>query len=328
MKNFESFVLITLIAFLPFLHRSLDIVDKNGTGKHQEKTPPGLEKHKGKKDLPEAADHANEHASHRLLEDKKDAKPAAASDQEVELWRQQRNQNPDKPPKADEKQIQKWKQHHQEKLNAQAKRLLEENSSVESRRKGNGVAPPPAPPAIHRPRGLQPSPATAAPALGLSMPAASSFPWSSWGFNTGWTNNDMTLGNGQTLTDGSGSSSIDLNEQGMSAGAEGEKGSATKGSWKNANNSNSNNNAFGNPPATGGATAAGSPFGGAFSTGWSNVSQTMGDVESMAMGSGASSLAIGKKGTSAKASGTLGTKNTASWGNNVNAWSNNYAYAS
>ena len=157
--------------------------------------------------------------------------------------------------------------------------------------------------------------------------------WGSWGFNTGWSNNDMTLGKGQTMTQGLGASGVSVNTAGLSANASGDKGSATRGSWNNANNSMSNNNAFGafaTPgaalgAATGGATA-GAPLTGAFSTGWSNVSQTMGDTESMAMGKGASAISIGRGGASANSSGELGTSNSVNWGNNVNAWSNNFAY--
>lgn len=148
----------------------------------------------------------------------------------------------------------------------------------------------------------------------------------SWGFNNNWANNDLTAGNAATMTKGQGSSMLAIDNDGTSAMGSGTEGAANKADWTNSNNSFGVGNAFGLNGAAGASGAAGNAKANAFNNNWANTSATSGAVESMALGAGSSQISVGRKGVSAAAQGTLGTSNTGSWKNSVNAYGVGNAY--
>ena len=150
-----------------------------------------------------------------------------------------------------------------------------------------------------------------------------------WGFNNNWANNDMTAGNAATMTKGQGSSMLAIDNDGTSAMGSGTEGAANKADWTNSNNSFGVGNAFGLNGAagkSGTAGNAGNTKANAFNNNWANTSATSGAVESMALGNGSSQISVGRKGVSAAAQGSLGTSNTGSWKNSVNAYGVGNAY--
>ena len=146
-----------------------------------------------------------------------------------------------------------------------------------------------------------------------------------WGFNNNWANNDLTVANAATMTQGDGASGFSITGDGVNAGGSATGGAASKADYKNANNSFSTGNAFTNTAAHGvNPSAIGSVYGisgDAFNNNWANNSQVTGAVESMALGKGATQISVGKTGVQANASGTQGTSNNGSWSSNVNSWS-------